>query len=311
MSAFTLIELLLVLGIILILIGILIPTISKIRISVQAVSTRQMISRLENGINAYYSDFHAYPGPLSNAQLLADAGGATASAGAIALGIPRTTSSENLFLGLSGGLEMTAAGTPPQVATFNYNQTLAANNTGPGNINPSIVKRYTPYMIVTPEESTLTVKNNHQPSNAPGQWSAANGQIIGDTIVPEYVDKFANPSPILYLRAASGAAAMTNYVPLTVGITYTGNGTNAPQDTDWTNITAPTNPNAAIVTNYPQVVYSGSPVLAAGWPAYIGNNTLASGSGTAVSANKDTFVLISAGPDGVYGTSDDITNFRN
>ena len=55
--AFTLVELLIVIGIIAILIGILIPVVNSARKSAYAASTRNQIQVLSNAIDRYYTDY--------------------------------------------------------------------------------------------------------------------------------------------------------------------------------------------------------------------------------------------------------------
>jgi len=64
--AFTLLELLVVIGIIVILLGMLFPVIKKIQYASFSANTQQEISQLQNAINQYYATFRAYPGPFSN-----------------------------------------------------------------------------------------------------------------------------------------------------------------------------------------------------------------------------------------------------
>lgn len=65
-SAFTLVELLVVIGIIVILIGILIPVVGAVRKASYGAKTQQIISQLSTAIEAYYQDNRAYPGPVPN-----------------------------------------------------------------------------------------------------------------------------------------------------------------------------------------------------------------------------------------------------
>src|ERR1700683_5639816 len=125
--AFTLLELLVVIGIIVLLLGMLFPVIKKIQYASYSANTQQEISELQNAINQYYATFHAYPGPFSNDQIenntggfafetyLYPAGGGTPTYGPYAgsptnsglngaIGTYNITGTQNLVLGLLGGL---------------------------------------------------------------------------------------------------------------------------------------------------------------------------------------------------------------
>ncbi len=306
---FTLIELLIVIGIILILIGILLPTVNQVRVAAQTANTRQMLARIEAGIQSYYSDFQSYPGPFPNAGLKPFFAGPYVIGGQNMSGVTTAvTSTENLYLALAGGLQITInAGPPPTVATSLYNPTLALNLNGAANLNPAALKRYQAYISLDSFETTLNVENAAFPGPAAGQWTPATAtNLTPDTIVPEIVDKYSRPAPILYMRATRGEATMLNetaafaptaqYHTRQVTHTYAGtvrNGTNA-MDTAWT---------TWVGTDYPA-----AGTLTAGLEAYFGNSALSAAAATPY--KKDEFILISAGPDGKYGTRDDVTNFR-
>ena len=96
-SGFTLVELLVVIGIIAVLVGILIPVVAHVRQTAYAASTSSQLIVIQQAIENYKQTFDAYPGPLANSQLL-PANNAPRYGGPF-------TGSENLVLGLLGGLK--------------------------------------------------------------------------------------------------------------------------------------------------------------------------------------------------------------
>jgi type II secretory pathway pseudopilin PulG len=60
-GAFTLIEILVVVGIIIVLAALLVPALYHAKLSAKIASTRSTLSSIRTGLTAYYSDFQAYP----------------------------------------------------------------------------------------------------------------------------------------------------------------------------------------------------------------------------------------------------------
>lgn len=317
-SGFTIVELLVVVAIIGVLIKLLIPVISKARTASYSAKTQSMIAQISGAIENYYQDFRAYPGPVSNDLL-----GPTATHGIrLITQTQQLTGSENLVLALSGGLYYDTTGSPANGVTYQ------ASRVGRGPVVLSGVGVKTNQQL-QPYVQGIPLSGGHYADGA----GAAN-----DTDVPEYIDGYSNPMPILYLRAKSGATTATALTSQTAADNFVcTNGSNVGQyDTNqiiaYTNSTigegknnkltnthglrTPVNVAATIIptrqsTNtsyvYPYDAYAafGSPQSevqtnsSAGQEAWRFNQP----------RNKDGFILISAGPDRIYGTEDDVNSF--
>src|SRR5689334_3166997 len=65
-GGFTLVELLVVIGIIAILVGILIPVVSRVRTQAQVTATNARMVQISSAIQAYFMEWQAYPGSFPN-----------------------------------------------------------------------------------------------------------------------------------------------------------------------------------------------------------------------------------------------------
>lgn len=346
---FTLTEILVAIGIIVILIALLVPMVSRVRRSAQRADVQNQLSSIGAAVERYHADFRAYPGPLSNDQIWQDdttkvdlyqvVGTATNP-------LPnqdRITMAENLVLGLLGGLRRVPGGSSagPGQIVFDHNTV----GQGPGNLNPRQPRKYSPY--AEPLQLSWT---DSQPSsgtdNTPGAMSGiyvddaslSRATDIMDSPIPEFVDRFSNPMPILYLRARTAAPGIIGDVdgmgtrPLQYDIEqiqgYTGEtgagesigvgksikrgeykpgplADNVPlhhglrRDID--QAASINKSDATYKYPFDAVPYFQDPTIRP--------TDLASVNATGTPRKKNGFILISAGPDRVYGTYDDITNF--
>ncbi len=193
-GGFTMVELLVVLAIIIILVSILIPVVGKVRKSARTATVQNQLNVLVADIENYHGTFDAYPGPLSddqiyNANEASDPNAIQLVTPAPAgfdpnLQITKVTQAENLVLGLCGGLIVSNG-------KFTYDPTLVG--TGPNALG------------VTPKKypTFADAKNlswNTGPNGKTGHFKDDAGEA-SDSIIPEFVDEFSNPMPILYLRA--------------------------------------------------------------------------------------------------------------
>ena len=323
-NGFTLVEMLTVIGIIVLLVSILLPVVSAVRTKGHAAKTQAILQSIAAGIQSYYGDFNAYPGPLHNSEVHNNTGSIAVKQGGPAIPHSRVTMSENLTLGLLGGFTMLPSGS----WVYDYD----AVGTGSISLNARNPKKFKAYM----DKSNLT------PFRPPGSGPGAgrDGYAFGDEVaeandsqIAEFVDGFPDVLPILYLRAKQGAPVTgaqsvvvtntTNYAnqmqyDLGQVIGYTGTNIGVGKDRDALKDYSPppatnANPTHGLRTADPaKSVYQNQNQRPPGdgntyaYPydlnAYMRHPTLAG-----AARQQDGYYLISAGADRIYGTKDDIT----
>jgi prepilin-type N-terminal cleavage/methylation domain-containing protein len=311
--AFTLVELLVVIGIIVILIGILLPVVNQVRQSAWRADTQSAISNLAGAVERYRQDFGAYPGPISTTAFDTADGQATSygpdtlSGGSPSAGM---TTSENLVLGLLGGWEPAAAVGGPA----SYVPAKVGN--GPVTHSPVVTarRRSPAYADHVPGTSIQTAwgPGGTWERNAISLKSDQPYNSMDRTDIPEFMDRFPSPMPIIYLRARAGAASYSSNGNMNKDTQYnpahlhpyvapdTGQG---PGGT----ARAPVGPTPSSFPGYSTPNVRDFPSV----EAYFRNPGVGNDSQPATwqVRQKDGFWLISAGPDRKFGTKDDQTNF--
>lgn len=315
--AFTLVELLVVISIIVILIGILIPVIGGVRKRAYEANTRALIAQLSAQIEAYRSDMGAYPGPVANTQLR---GFSNNFINPPAFG-PTITMAENLYLGLMGGL----VPDPANAGQFIFDPTAAGQ--GPRWLGLGTPRKLHPYGDNT--NITQTADSAYPVPTGDYHDDVAD---CGDSIVPEYLDRIPTPMPFLYLRARTGAPDVVTATPAP-GL----NGLGQYDLTQVSSYTSEKTPGSGFIGE--SKVDDGEPRIPNTSPYYQHGFTNAAGDAPVAGATVGTgqpypyniyaalrhptlmhgglpaakqeggFILISPGIDRVYGTKDDITNF--
>jgi hypothetical protein len=280
-------------------IGFLIPLISKEKGLSGGYQKANEINILGAAIDSYYGDFKAYPGPIADADLIdATPLENDKPGGAIC------TSSQNLVWGLMGGFEP------------NYDQSanghFVAANVGRGSMSfsdasakdsPSVSRscRYRPYLdtqylLPHPWDNPYGISFTHA-----GVLDSAHNQYP-----PEFVDRFPHkgkpPAPILYLRARV-------VLPSTASrpaITTSDDGAPAQYDNNQLRAYGKAYPELLGKTP-PKNPSTGKPDYAS-WDAYFEDPATIGPGLTPQARHADSYLLISPGADGVFGTADDISN---
>ncbi len=317
-GGFTLVELLVVIGIIIVLIGILLPVLGHVRKSAWATDSQASIMNLASAVERYRQDFNAYPGVFPNTWFDPATGYLSSSLAPGGTTLPpggKVTMSENLTLALLGGWE-------PGTTTPSYKGGLVGN--GPMTHNPLATarKRYPPYFDATFGKSV----QEQTPKTPPTPDSPWDMTVMSDDdgrstyatadspTIPEFIDRFPDAMPIIYLRARTGAPSYNATGTLDGTTQYTPDHLMPYVGMDVGNS------GRQILTSRSRVGQGNSSFPGYSEPptrdfatvaAYFRNPGVGQDSNprTWEVRQKDGFWLIGAGPDRKFGTKDDQTNF--
>ena len=325
--AFTLIELLVVVAIIILLMGILVPSLAAIKRQARVAEAKSQLTGLSTAIEQYFGVFDAYPGPAPASDTVAG----------------KLTGTQNLFLALTYTMVDTSNdyvnGSHPSMATtavtipgsspaLSVDPTLPNGVTDRGAVVPgttlgpsqtSAFKRCNPFYTFNAKAVSPAT-----PGTDPLQWPYY-GVTTGATTgwqFPTIVDTFPDPLPILYYRRTSNVDGTGDIDPAT-GYVKNQPSNTFPTGTPWIASKSPSDAVAAYYlednkayitssnlvspsgTSYPQTDSSGNPYLTAKVLATDVSNIQG-----AVATSHGGFVLISAGTDRTYGlfknTNDDV-----
>lgn len=297
-SAFTLVELLVAIGIIIVLVSILVPVVTRVRLASQNAATQALVQKISGAVQAYYNDFQAYPGAIPNIAFANNSAGSgtyfSSSPGA------NYTQSEDLVLALLGG---SSASAPPPPIKISYNQNYIGR--GPVTYNHLNPEQKKPYLDkIADELSPIAPNGVYVPLNSTLLEDNAIS-YAADSLAPEFMDRFNASRPILYVRGNPGAnAANPVYNGRTSGwqklISYDC-GVIQPY------VKGPSTTGGAPPYDFPlpnsttSWGFSGANLDPASVPV---RNMFADSAGRA--RGNGTYLLISAGTDRQFGTLDDI-----
>jgi type II secretory pathway pseudopilin PulG len=299
LSGFSLIELLVVIGIIVLLIGLLVPVISRVRLSAQPASVTSQMHRISAAIGNYFNDFQAYPGALANREF-------TPSASSPKIFTPANgtyTQSEDLFMALLGGFQ-------PQVSSTKVVLVLMPQEIGlgPASFNTAgVLPRKHSFIDKNPADFTPPYNSALVPIKQVPDLAMP---YTTDSEIPEFMDVYTNPRPILYIREIPSATGVVFYSSQAKGsfdptVHYDVVGMEpylkGPRDS-LTNNDFHDPKDSQNQSSSEGIKGDGHLDLSKQWVIDYFNSKFSSGSGGA----KSAYLLIDAGPDRAFGTDDDI-----
>jgi prepilin-type N-terminal cleavage/methylation domain-containing protein len=318
-KAFTLVELMVVILIIGILIAIIIPVAGKIKLAGQKSTSLAQINALRASIEAYHGTYNAYPGPLNDLYMFQ----LTPGTPPLPTGITPTgpgskmTQTENMVLGLLGGLR-------------NDNGTITYSaqdvGSGPRSLNPGNPGQHSAFFTDTKSLTKGFFSDSVDNAGSPVP-------VCRDSSVPEFVDTFTDPLPVIYLRARKGSSGV-----MTDEQFYNANAAGALYQYDVRQYSAylsddsggpltlagknQSGRNPAVPNGLWKLASSDSAArgMTDTWDKNYANYAITyfkhpslNPPGTINEAgtprSKDSFILISAGADRIFGTTDDLTSF--
>ncbi|MHC4500307.1 MAG: type II secretion system protein [Planctomycetota bacterium] len=289
---FTLVELLTVLAIITLLVGLLVPSLTMVRRTAKEAKQKAMLASIEAALTAFRNDYGDYPpsdgwdtviddtSPYGGAQKLAEA-----MLGRDLMGFHPATGWR-----LDDGVYPNPEGTPPDVMDLNLRERRDRY------LELATINAF--YLGITSEHDGLYhIPGLPSPSPLfPGRNTFVLCDVFGRRKVTMGDGKVAKAgAPILYYKADTSSKLLTDGDDLDLRIyaAYDNVGVIVSEDIEDDGATGQ-QPLAAPGDNWQNFYdYIQDPTVPY-WPY-----------------RPDSYLLITAGYDGIYGTADDITNFGN
>ena len=307
-KAFTLVELLVVIGIIALLVGLVIPGLNMARTYAKEASVKATFQSLGTGLDVFLNDHGYYP----QSSVREDDSGDECALKIITIPADEDGDTDHIDVGAHRlaeamfGIDQLGYSTHI-VNELNYYKTIS--DTGSDDFgapcddetpNPNPIERFGPY-ISTDQLKIGTMNDVEIPATATTPLTGDPLKVWTNTN-PVILDAFTKKHPILYYRARKSARRLTDIDDKNNGIfEYEHNA----HITDLYGMSDATPTDLGVEGDWKRFPYY---VWDKNTGVETGTTTKFQSSG-ARPYRSDSFMLISAGNDGAYGTEDDICNF--
>jgi prepilin-type N-terminal cleavage/methylation domain-containing protein len=320
---FTLIEILVVVALIVLLIGILVPALAAAKRRARRVDNESLLSGISTAIQQYETHFNTFPGPpvATTPPLTMQTSNKMSGTQALLLALSYAWATPSDPAPNTPALLI---GTGPGVITYGGFTVDPTKPSGPidhGNTGPAIGSNTTGTFRQLPQLYTPSAKELSPPTTTGGTTWTAGGYAgtkpgVNGFLFPTILDHYSVQMPLLYYRGNPGVTGtatfdgssaissqniVDDYGASTIPSFYRTENVEYTESTGFSN---------AYGTSPDQTTESPISATKAGTPA-LANKAFAQlltgkGTNTTLSPKGSGYVLMSAGEDRIYGTSDDV-----
>lgn len=291
-TAFTIVELLTVMSIIVILIGLLIPALTKVRDYAREVKQHAQFHSMNSAIELYNTEFDGYP-PSDPIDSAGEA--------------------------YCGAMKLCEAMMGQDLMGFHPNSSFRADGTN-GQIGANLFDFYTPATESARIETYLPLESANAfkvsqifGSGSIGPFAINDNYVLCDVYAKTMRTGIKVGMPILYFRANTSKSSHS-YTTLGNNIyNYLDNDELVKLGMPWEDKPSnggPSHPMASVGTTRYKVGSTNLPSDPAIFYEHTASEKIQLSSGINRPYKSDSYILLSAGKDGEYGTRDDIYNFN-
>ena len=195
LRGFTLVELLVVIGIIGLLVGLLLPALGKVIQRSKSTATMGTAQEFAKACDAYFQEFGEYPAAVPDEALYAGLNGDS--------DLPQITAAENALLALMGGYRISTETTPTDYAAFGGTELTFSGVTPPFKIRIDANKMGEGPFKNGKKYDAFYSPKGREFSKAAGQLGAGGQpEAAGAGLVPDLVDAWG--APMIFIKQQRG-----------------------------------------------------------------------------------------------------------